>query len=140
MSSYSKRFVKFKLLNILAKFQVNKQEFSIQKKKTIEVISLPPTTCQLLKGQNTLAGIWLIKPTEPSDRLNTFFKHYSLQINLNIFSLFIILDLSLEIMLDSPKGGTKHLCNSKDFQKSNLSMLLKCFEICSVKFMLVIEF
>ena len=69
----------------------------------MEVISLPLPTCHLLQGQNTSVRIRLIKLKKPSDTLKTFFKHYNLQTNLKVFSLLIILDLSLEMVLGSPK-------------------------------------
>ena len=50
-----------------------------------------PTTYKQLWDQKSSVGIWLIKPTEPSDPLNfeTFFKHCILKTVLHIFLLFV---------------------------------------------------
>ena len=52
----------------------------------IGIISLPPP-CKRLRGENTLAGIGLIKLTQDSDKLNyrSFFKYSILQTVLHIF-------------------------------------------------------
>ena len=59
----------FKLLSMCAKFQINKQQLSIQKN-----ISLPLplgdynlNTCKQVSGQNTSAGIGIVELTDPSD-------------------------------------------------------------------------
>ena len=75
VTSYSKRFSAFlkllKLLSICVKFQVNQQEFSIQKKVygwgNFTANAIPR---QRLQGPNTSVGIGFIKLTEPSDTLN----------------------------------------------------------------------
>ena len=54
----------FKLLRMCTKFEVHKQEFSIQKKYDGD--NFTPTTCKQLPGQNTQVEIRLIELTEPS--------------------------------------------------------------------------
>ena len=77
----------FKILSMCAKFQVNKYQFSIQKKP--DGGNFTPTSLQGLQVQNTSVGIGLIELTKSSDTLNykLFFKHCILQTILPVFIL-----------------------------------------------------
>ena len=64
--SFFSFFECFKLLSMCAKFQVNKQQFSIQKKK-YDGDNFTPSPRKQLRGQKTSVRIGLIKLTELSD-------------------------------------------------------------------------
>ena len=80
----------FMLLSICAKFQVNKQQFSLSKENDRD--NFTPTIHKQFQGQNTSVGIELIELTDPSDTLNhrPFFKHYILQTVLHVLFCFYL--------------------------------------------------
>ena len=79
----------FKLLSMFAKFQVNKQQFFIQKKYIGD--NFTSTLCKRLRSQNISVEIRLIELTEPSKTLHfTFlFRYCILQNILHVVLLFI---------------------------------------------------
>ena len=89
VTSYSKSFFEDFLTYLVCVFQVNKQQFSIQKKYDGDNSTL--TLRRRLQGQNTSVGIALTELTKPSDTLNyrPFFKHCVLQTVLHVLFLFI---------------------------------------------------
>ena len=116
--SYSKVFLAFlkifKLLSIYVKFQVNQQQFFVQKKYVRGNFTANPfSNCEVNRvGGNTLVGIGLIELIEPSDTLNytTFFKYYILQTILDMFLYFIV-----------------YICMKQNLLFKNLSRVLQLF-------------